>query len=211
MSHEAGNLGGSGYMLLVIKWYQLLDHSLEFFVLESHIPAQTSLQLLFYPLHLMSTINIVNYYFYKGMLREDPTRLQSLISLAYQTARDRQLYRRLFSSGESQHSQILRNVSISESLEHPTTSREGRHERDPLGWHVTLCFKDEAHLSSGTHIASHGYVKGRGDLTFVQATHAGEKPDSHLRIRGKPVWPSEEELEVAPEIAYGHFPIPGSS
>lgn len=77
---------------------------------------------------------------------------------------------------------------------HPTTSRAGRHERDPLGWHVTLCYKDEDHLSGGTHIASHGYVKGRDVLTFVQATHAGEKLDSHLKANGKLVWPFEEEL-----------------
>jgi hypothetical protein len=79
-----------------------------------------------------------------------------------------------------------------------------------LGWHVTLCFKDEAQLARNTHTASHGYVKGKGDLTFVQATHSGEKRDSHLKSNGKPVWPPEEELDIAPEIGYGHFPDAGS-
>jgi len=74
-----------------------------------------------------------------------------------------------------------------------------------LGWHVALCFKDDTQLASNTHTASHGYVNGKGDLTFVQATHSGEKLDSHLKSNGKPVWPSEEVLDVAPEIGYGHF------
>jgi hypothetical protein len=63
---------------------------------------------------------------------------------------------------------------------------------------------------SDSHIVSHGYVKGKDDLTFVQATHTGEKLDSHLKVNGKPVWPAEAELEVAPEIGYGHLPDPSN-
>lgn len=102
-------------------------------------------------------------------------------------------------------------IAIGRSREHPTTSRGGRHQPDPLGWHVTLCYKDEAQMSRGTHAASHGYVKGKGDLTFVKATHEGEKLDSVLKSNGKPVWPSENELDVAPEIGYGHFPSASTS
>lgn len=40
----------------------------------------------------MSTINMVKYYFYKGMMPKDMEFLQNMISLAYQTARDRKLY-----------------------------------------------------------------------------------------------------------------------
>lgn len=40
----------------------------------------------------MSTINIVKYYFYKGAVPKDPEKLRSMIALAYQTARDRQIY-----------------------------------------------------------------------------------------------------------------------
>jgi hypothetical protein len=40
----------------------------------------------------MSTINMVKYYFYRGMLPENQQRLRDLIALAYQTARDRKLY-----------------------------------------------------------------------------------------------------------------------
>ncbi|KAB8201511.1 hypothetical protein BDV34DRAFT_229271 [Aspergillus parasiticus] len=118
----------------------------------------------------MSTINMIKYYFYEGMMPQNRKRMESLIALAYQTARDRKLYPKA----------VLIRSDV-----HPTTSRGGRHERDPLGWHVTLCYKDDAHLASGTHIASHG--------------------------NGKVVWPSEEELDVAPEIGYGHFPETGDN
>ena len=47
--------------------------------------------------------------------------------------------------------------------------------------------KGQAHLATGTHIASHGYAKRAEDLTFVQATHVGEKPDSDLKRNRKPV------------------------
>jgi phosphatidylethanolamine-binding protein (PEBP) family uncharacterized protein len=40
----------------------------------------------------MSTVNIVKYYFYKGMIPKDQDRLHQLMALAYQTARDRKLY-----------------------------------------------------------------------------------------------------------------------
>ena len=50
----------------------------------------------------------------------------------------------------------------------------GTHEKDPLGPHVTVCYKDENQLLHGTHVASHGYVRGKDDIGFVRATHAGE-------------------------------------
>lgn len=40
----------------------------------------------------MSTINIVKYYFYKGMMPKDPEKLRYMIAVAYQTARDRQIF-----------------------------------------------------------------------------------------------------------------------
>lgn len=40
----------------------------------------------------MSTVNIVKYYFYKGMMPQDKELLRNMVSLAYQTARDRKLY-----------------------------------------------------------------------------------------------------------------------
>ncbi|PLN84282.1 hypothetical protein BDW42DRAFT_183638 [Aspergillus taichungensis] len=79
--------------------------------------------------------------------------------------------------------------------------------KDPLGPHVTLCYKDENQLLHGTHVASHGYVHGKDNIGFVRATHAGEKTDSAKRQQGKKtVWPPENELEAVPEIGYGHLP-----
>lgn len=89
---------------------------------------------------------------------------------------------------------------------HDTTSVQGKHQKDPLGWHVTLCYKDEEQMAKGTHIACNGYVKGKDNLEFVQVTHAEEKVDSWEKSNGKVVWPFEEDLEIAPEIGYGHFP-----
>ena len=60
-------------------------------------------------------------------------------------------------------------------------------------------------LSKGTHVASHGYVGGKNDLDFVEASHNAEKADSLLKGNGQPVWPSDDQLKEAPEIGYGHF------
>ena len=79
--------------------------------------------------------------------------------------------------------------------------------KDPLGLYVTLCYKDEDQLLRGTHVASYGYVKDKVTLEFVQATHHPEKSDLTKRQKGKIVWPSEDELVAAPEIAYSHLLI----
>lgn len=42
----------------------------------------------------MSTINIVKYYFHKEYIPKTPEGMRQLVALAYQTARDRQLYPR---------------------------------------------------------------------------------------------------------------------
>lgn len=79
------------------------------------------------------------------------------------------------------------------SCGHDTTSINGVHQTDPLGPHVTLCYKDENQLVHGTHVASHGYVRGKDDIGFVCATHTGEKLDSAKRQQGKKtIWPSEK-------------------
>lgn len=36
----------------------------------------------------MLTVNLVKYYFYRGMMPNDPELLKNMVSLAYQTARD---------------------------------------------------------------------------------------------------------------------------
>lgn len=45
-------------------------------------------------LRAMSTVNIVRYFFYKGMMPQDKSRLERMVALAYQTARDRKLHPR---------------------------------------------------------------------------------------------------------------------
>ncbi|CCF39823.1 hypothetical protein CH063_10549 [Colletotrichum higginsianum] len=59
---------------------------------------------------------------------------------------------------------------------------------------------------SGTHVACHGYVTDKESLQFIEATHAGEKPDSTKKNeKGDVVWPGAERLWAAPEIGYGHL------
>ncbi|PYI21632.1 hypothetical protein BO99DRAFT_60249 [Aspergillus violaceofuscus CBS 115571] len=139
----------------------------------------------------MSTVNIVKYYFYKGMVPKEQDRVRQLVALAYQTARDRKLYPK---------------AVLIRSEVHDTTSINGIRQKDPLGPHVTLCYKDENQLAHGTHNASHGYVRGKDNLEFLRATHAGEKADTTTKQNGmKIVWPPESELEAIPEIGYGHI------
>lgn len=97
------------------------------------------------------------------------------------------------------------NTGFKSSEIHDTTSIHGRRQKDPRGWHVTLCYKDAEHAKKGTHVTCHGYVKGKDDLEFIEATHAGEKSDSWVKSSGQVVWPSEDELDVAPEIGYSHL------
>ncbi|GAT24199.1 hypothetical protein RIB2604_01800240 [Aspergillus luchuensis] len=110
---------------------------------------------------------MVRYFFYKGCLPDTQQRLQELVAVAYQTARDRRLYPKAV---------LIRSVA------HATTNIMGRPQKDPLGPHVTLCYKDEDQLNKGE------WTPG-GDI----------------------VWPPEEELDEAPEIGYGHFPEPAET
>ncbi|PWY89709.1 hypothetical protein BO94DRAFT_44079 [Aspergillus sclerotioniger CBS 115572] len=118
----------------------------------------------------MSTVNVVKDYFYRGFTPKTEERARQLIALAYQTARDQKLYPRA----------ILIRSEI-----HKTTSMSGMHQVDPLGYHITLCFKDEQQLLRGTHVSSHGYVRDQDNLEFIQATHTEEKSDNTKRQRGK--------------------------
>lgn len=160
----------------------------------------------------MSTVNMVRYFFYRENFPRTQKRLQTLVGLAYQTARDRKLYSkavliRYANQGLNPvaHAMILMIRWRLSSEAHDTTSIGGKYQKDPLGRHVTLCYKDQAQLAQGTHVASHGYVKEKDDTELMQATHDPAKADSVLRGNGKPVWPSEDQLKEAPEIGYGHF------
>ncbi|KAL4995611.1 hypothetical protein BDV10DRAFT_128272 [Aspergillus recurvatus] len=139
----------------------------------------------------MSTINLVKFYFYKGFVPKSEERARQLITLAYQNARDQKLYPKA----------ILIRSEI-----YKTTSINGIHQVDPLGYHVTLCFKDEQQLLRGTHVASHGYVRDQDNLEFIKAPHTPEKPDNTKRQRGTmDVWPPEHDLVSAAETGYSHL------
>lgn len=81
----------------------------------------------------------------------------------------------------------------------------GKRQKDPNGWHITLCYKEQEQMEKATHVASHGYVKGQNDLEFTKATHDPEKADATLKSNSKPVWPSEDKLKEAPVVGYGHL------
>lgn len=55
---------------------------------------------------------------------------------------------------------------------HKTTTINGVYQDDPKGKHLTLCYKDQAMLTKGTHVASHGYVDLETDSHIREATHA---------------------------------------
>ncbi|KAM0278421.1 hypothetical protein ACHAQH_005176 [Verticillium albo-atrum] len=137
----------------------------------------------------MSTINVVKYYFYR-LNRPADTRMRQLIALAYQTARDRELYPK---------------AVFVRSEVHDTTTINGRRQKDPKGEHVTFSYKSIDHLGRETHVSCHGYVNNAKTLEFREATHASEKPDSTLKRNGKEVWPDNDEIWEAPEVGYGHL------
>ncbi|KAM4064709.1 hypothetical protein HRG_004930 [Hirsutella rhossiliensis] len=139
----------------------------------------------------MSSINIVKYYFQATQVPRSEVRMRQLIALAYQTARDKQLYPK---------------AVIVRSEVHATTTINGRHQKDPKGDHVTFSYKTQDHLGRETHVAFHGYVKDPGTLEFKEATHAAEKADSTVKGNKKPAWPQDEDLWEAPDVGYGHMP-----
>ncbi|PWY91864.1 hypothetical protein BO94DRAFT_533310 [Aspergillus sclerotioniger CBS 115572] len=140
-------------------------------------------------------INLVRYYFYGGF-RLSPERKKALVALAYATARDQKLAPKA----------ILIRSDI-----HETTSINGQRTKDPLGWHVTMAFKDGDQVERMFHVASHGYTNGKEDFVLKTATHTPEKTDATPRggkRSGKVVWPAEELLEEYEDspIAYSHLP-----
>ncbi|KAF3357041.1 hypothetical protein VdG1_00192 [Verticillium dahliae VDG1] len=86
---------------------------------------------------------------------------------------------------------------------HNTTKIHGKYQKDPKGPHATLCYKDQNQVESGTHVASHGYVRSMADWTYVSATHHPEKPDSVKKANRKDeIWPPSEDLREITAIAY---------
>ncbi|KAF5535173.1 hypothetical protein FNAPI_12142 [Fusarium napiforme] len=139
----------------------------------------------------MSTVNIVKYYFHARNVPVSEERMRRLIALAYQTAREKELYPK---------------AVFVRSEVHFTTTINGRRQKDPLGAHVTFSYKTQDSLGRDTHVSCHGYVKDSETLEYAGSTHVDEKPDSTKKSSGKPVWPGESQLWEAPEIGYGHMP-----
>ncbi|KAK2005683.1 hypothetical protein LZ32DRAFT_596750 [Colletotrichum eremochloae] len=139
-----------------------------------------------------SGVNFVRYFFYAGNTISKQ-RKKALVALAYATARDQKLAPKA----------ILIRADI-----HDTTTINGKHDKDPNGWHGTFAFKDDEQVKEKIHVASHGYVNGKEDFILKEATHSAEKNDSIQRRGGKVVWPDEDELEeyeYSP-IGYSHIP-----
>ncbi|KAK1234536.1 hypothetical protein PQX77_002259 [Marasmius sp. AFHP31] len=88
------------------------------------------------------------------------------------------------------------------SSAHDTTTAGGNHIKDPNGWHLTFCYKNEIQVANNTHTACHGYIPSKTDFTFVKATHAGQKADATLKRNGKP---AASDLEEAPDVGYSHL------
>jgi hypothetical protein len=104
----------------------------------------------------------------------------------------------------------MANLSIIRSDLHDTTSINGQHVKDPLGWHGTFAFKFDDQKRQEFHVASHGYTEGKGIFALSEATHTPEKHDSTRRGgRGseKVVWPHESDLEEYTDspIGYSHL------
>ncbi|KAM7208131.1 hypothetical protein V8F20_001411 [Naviculisporaceae sp. PSN 640] len=125
-----------------------------------------------------STINVVKYYFHARHVPKTQGRITQYIRLAYQTARDKELYPKA--------------VFIRSEV-HDTTIINGKPVKDPLGDHVTFSYKTQDQLGRETHVACHGYVKDKITLEFREATHAPEKPDSTKKKSGKDVWPNGDD------------------
>ncbi|EQL27858.1 hypothetical protein BDFG_09338 [Blastomyces dermatitidis ATCC 26199] len=94
---------------------------------------------------------------------------------------------------------------------HDTTTVEGKHVKDPKGWHGTFAFKADDQVEREFHVASHGYTNDKEDFVLNEATHTPEKEDKTPRGgrgSGKVVWPAEDLLEeyVDSPIGYSHLP-----
>jgi hypothetical protein len=135
----------------------------------------------------MSTINMVKFFFLKGSLPRDASSVQSLMTLAYQTARENNLFPKqilircvdlLLLLCSSCHAYLCSQCS---GGGHSTTNIAGQYQPDPNGYHFTFCYKDEQHVQNQTHIACHGYTPGPNNYTLQMATFAPTKPDDTLK------------------------------
>ncbi|KAK2801135.1 hypothetical protein FQN50_007864 [Emmonsiellopsis sp. PD_5] len=90
-------------------------------------------------------VNFVRFFFYANNTIS-PSRKSALVALAYATARDQKL---------------APKAVLVRSDVHDTTTVEGRHAKDPKGWHCTFAFKADDQAEKEFHVASHGYTNGK--------------------------------------------------
>ncbi|THC97155.1 hypothetical protein EYZ11_003370 [Aspergillus tanneri] len=110
-------------------------------------------------------------------------RKKALVALAYATARDQML--------------ALKAILICSDVR-DTTTIEGKHAKDPKGWHGTFAFKTDNQVEREFHVATHGYTSGKENFVLKEATHTPEQQDKTPRggrRSGKVVWPAEDLLE----------------
>lgn len=94
---------------------------------------------------------------------------------------------------------------------HDTTTIDGKHAIDPLGFHVTIAYKYGDHVTTENHVVSHGYTGGQQSFDLTEATHTPEKADTTPRggrSSGKVVWPSANLLEEYKYSPIGHSHLP---
>lgn len=91
------------------------------------------------------------------------------------------------------------------SAVHNTTFINGKYQRDPKGYHLTISYKNADQVEKRTHVSSHGYVTDESSLGFREATHSKEKPDSQPKRNGQPVWPPKDVLVEVMEVAYSYL------
>ncbi|KAH8732697.1 hypothetical protein GQ44DRAFT_667992 [Phaeosphaeriaceae sp. PMI808] len=124
----------------------------------------------------MSFINMVKFFFLKGIKPKSTKETQALTTLAYQNAR--------------KHSQHPKQILI---------------RPDPNGNHFTFSSKTKKQMRAGTHVTSHGYTPSPTNYNLTKAVFTPEKPDSTRIGRGKKTaWPDKKDLVDGPEIGYKH-------
>ncbi|OJD23310.1 hypothetical protein ACJ73_05334 [Blastomyces percursus] len=85
-------------------------------------------------------VNFVRYFFYAGNTISS-SRKKTLVALAYATARDQKL--------------APKAILIRSDM-HDTTTVEGKHVKDPKGWHGTFALKADDQVELEFHVASIG-------------------------------------------------------
>ncbi|KAF2671390.1 hypothetical protein BT63DRAFT_412427 [Microthyrium microscopicum] len=82
-------------------------------------------------------------------------------------------------------------VVLIRSTMHATTTRRGNTKKDPLGWHVTVSFKNATDQANGQHLTAHGYTKGSSNLELNSWTSdQNHKADTFQDYYGKEIWPT---------------------